>query len=126
MEIQDRPRLKIIENDKEYDEALEIINSLMGSGVSEENEDYLEVLSLLVEKFEEEAGYKLVDENVDAVDIISYYLSEHGLPQKSLVPILGPASRVSEIMNRKRKLSLTQIENLHNQFKIPYQMLMKQ
>jgi antitoxin component HigA of HigAB toxin-antitoxin module len=49
MEIQDRPRLKIIENDKEYDEALEAIKSLMDSGVAEENEDYLEVLSLLVE-----------------------------------------------------------------------------
>jgi antitoxin component HigA of HigAB toxin-antitoxin module len=49
MKHQTKPRLKIIENDKEYDEALEIINSLMGSGVSEENEDYLEVLSLLVE-----------------------------------------------------------------------------
>jgi hypothetical protein len=47
MKLQDRPRLKIIENDKEYDEALEIINSLMGSGVSEENEDYLEVLSFI-------------------------------------------------------------------------------
>ncbi|WP_194975117.1 helix-turn-helix domain-containing protein [Aquiflexum lacus] len=126
MKLQDTPRLKIIENDKEYDEALEAIKSLMDSGVAEENEDYLEVLSLLVEKFEEEAGYKLVDENVDAVDIISYYLSEHSLPQKSLVPILGPASRVSEIMNRKRKLSLTQIENLHNQFKIPYDLLMRQ
>lgn len=125
MEIQDRPRLKIIENDNEYDEALEAIKSLMDSGLSEENEDYLEVLSLLVEKFEEEKGYKLEDDHVDAVEIISYYLSEHGLPQKSLVPILGPASRVSEIMNRKRKLSLTQIENLHTQFKIPYQLLMK-
>jgi len=126
MEIQDRPRLKIIENDKEYDEALEAIKSLMVAGVAEENEDYLEVLSLLVEKFEEEKGYKLEDDHVDAVEIISYYLSEHGLPQKSLVPILGPASRVSEIMNRKRKLSLTQIENLHAHFKIPYQLLMKQ
>ncbi|WP_373520889.1 type II toxin-antitoxin system HigA family antitoxin [Aquiflexum sp.] len=126
MEIQDRPRLKIIENDNEYDEALKAIKSLMDSGLSEENEDYLEVLSLIVEKFEEEKGYKLEDNNVDAVDIISYYLSEHELPQKSLIPILGPASRVSEIMNRKRKLSLTQIENLHTHFKIPYQLLMKQ
>lgn len=126
MEIQDRPRLKIIENDNEYDEALEAIKSLMDAGVSEENEDYLEVLSLLVEKFEEEKGYKLENNSFDAVDIISYYLSEHGLPQKSLVPILGPASRVSEIMNRKRKLSLTQIENLYTHFKIPYEFLMKQ
>lgn len=125
MKLKNMPRLKIIENDNEYDEALEAIKSLMNSGLSEENEDYLEVLSLLVEKFEEEKGYKLEDDHVDAVEIISYYLSEHGLPQKSLVPILGPASRVSEIMNRKRKLSLTQIENLHTQFKIPYQLLMK-
>lgn len=125
MKLKNMPRLKIIENDNEYDEALEAIKSLMNSGLSEENEDYLEVLSLLVEKFEEEKGYKLEYNNVDAVEIISYYLSEHGLPQKSLVPILGPASRVSEIMNRKRKLSLTQIENLHTHFKIPYQLLMK-
>lgn len=124
MEIQDRPRLKIIENDKEYDEALEAVKSLMDSEISDE--DYLEVLSLLIEKYEEEKGYKLQDKNVDAVDVINYFLSEHGLPQKSLVPILGPASRVSEIMNRKRKLSLTQIENLHNQFKIPYELLMNQ
>ena len=126
MEIQEKPKLKIIESDKEYHEALEAIKGLMDSGISEEDEDYMEVLSLLVEKYEEEKGYKLDDKNVDAVDVISYYLSENGLPQKSLIPVLGPASRVSEIMNRKRKLSLTQIENLHSNFKIPYELLMMQ
>jgi HTH-type transcriptional regulator/antitoxin HigA len=126
MEIQEKPKLKIIESDKEYHEALEAIKGLMDSGISEEDEDYMEVLSLLVEKYEEEKGYKLDDKNVDAVDVISYYLSENGLPQKSLIPVLGPASRVSEIMNRKRKLSLTQIENLHSNFKIPYELLMRQ
>jgi HTH-type transcriptional regulator/antitoxin HigA len=126
MEIQEKPKLKIIESDKEYHEALEAIKGLMDSGISEEDEDYMEVLSLLVEKYEEEKGYKLDDKNVDAVDVISYYLSENGLPQKSLIPVLGPSSRVSEIMNRKRKLSLTQIENLHSNFKIPYELLMMQ
>lgn len=124
MKLQDRPRLKIIENDNEYDEALEAVKSLMNSEISDE--DYLEVLSVLIEKYEEENGFKLDDKNIDAVDVIKYYLSEHGLPQKSLVPMIGPASRISEIMNRKRKLSLTQIENLHAHFKIPYELLMKQ
>lgn len=125
MEIQERPKLKIIESHKEYQEALEAIKDLMDSGISDENEDYLEVLSLIIEKYEEENGYKLDYENVDAIDVITYYLSEQGLPQKSLIPILGPASRVSEIMNKKRKLSLTQIANLHSHFKIPYELLMK-
>jgi len=125
MEIQERPRLKIIESEKEYQQALDAIKGIMDSGISDENEDYLEVLSLIIEKYEEEKGYKLDDENVDAIDVISYYLSEHGLAQKSLIPILGPASRVSEIMNKKRKLSLTQIENLHSYFKIPFELLMK-
>ncbi|MCL6258268.1 transcriptional regulator [Aquiflexum sp. TKW24L] len=125
MDIHERPRLKIIESDKEYQEALEAIKDLMDLGISDENEDYMEVLSLVIEKYEEEKGYKLDDEKVDAIDMIAYYLSEQGLPQKSLIPILGPASRVSEIMNKKRKLSLSQIENLHSHLNIPYELLMK-
>lgn len=128
MLLEERPRLKIIENDREHQVALEAIKTLMGSEIAQgtEDENYLEVLSLLVEKHEEESEYKLDSSQVDAVDVISYYLAENGLKQKDLVPVLGPAGRVSEIMNRKRELSLKQIQNLSRTFSIPLGLLMNQ
>jgi HTH-type transcriptional regulator/antitoxin HigA len=95
----------------------------MGDQKAIEEENYLKVLAILIEKYEEESGYKVNTSQVDAVAVLNYYLTENNLQQKSLIPMLGPASRVSEIMNRKRKLSLKQIKRINEAFKIPVRLL---
>jgi len=125
MELQEKPSLKVIETDTEYQEALDLIKVMldMGDQKAIEEENYLEVLAILIEKYEEESGYKVNTSQVDAVAVLNYYLTENNLQQKSLIPMLGPASRVSEIMNRKRKLSLKQIKRINEAFKIPVRLL---
>ncbi|SFB25234.1 helix-turn-helix domain-containing protein [Algoriphagus aquimarinus] len=120
------PSLKVIENDLEYQTSLELIKGLINSGVeaNSDEENYLEVLSILIEKYEEDKGYKVDNSTADSIEVLSYYLSENGLQQKDLVPVLGPASRVSEIMNRKRRLSLKQIKNLNQAYHIPVALLL--
>jgi len=128
MEILERPKLKILENDSEYYQALDFIKYLMAERLVEpdtEEENYLEVMSVLIDKYEEEKGYKLEYEKSDPVDWLIYFLEENRLQQKDLIPALGPASRVSEILNKKRPLSLKQIKNLNRQFKIPVQLLIR-
>ncbi|WP_339755133.1 transcriptional regulator [Algoriphagus aquimarinus] len=120
------PSLKVIESDLEYHASLELIKDIINSGVeaNSDEENYLEVLSILIEKYEEEKGYKVENSNADSIEVLSYYLSENGLQQKDLVPVLGPASRVSKIMNRKRRLSLKQIKNLNQAYHIPVALLL--
>ncbi|MEB2776254.1 transcriptional regulator [Algoriphagus sp. D3-2-R+10] len=125
METIERPSLKVISDELEYLASLEVIKGLISSGVeaNSDEENYLEVLSILIEKYEDEKGYKIENYQADSIEILSYYLSENGLQQKDLVPVLGPASRVSEIMNRKRKLSLKQIKKLNQAYNIPVDLL---
>ncbi len=125
METIERPSLKVISNELEYLASLEVIKDLISSGVeaNSDEENYLEVLSILIEKYEDEKGYKIDNSQADSVEILNYYLSENGLQQKDLVPVLGPASRVSEIMNRKRSLSLKQIKKLNQAYNIPVDLL---
>jgi HTH-type transcriptional regulator / antitoxin HigA len=128
MELLDKPKLKILETQAEYEYAIDYVKYLIDEGLAlpgSEEENMLEVLSVLIEKFEEEKGYKLDDLKSDPIDWLNYFLKENGMQQKDLISALGPASRVSEILNKKRTLSLKQIKKLHEQFKIPVQLLIK-
>ncbi|SEG04521.1 helix-turn-helix domain-containing protein [Algoriphagus boritolerans] len=128
MELIDKPKLKILETNAEYEQALEYVKYLIDEGFAlpgTEEENTLEVLSVLIEKYEEEKGYKLEGLKSDPIDWLNYFLEEKGLQQKDLIPALGPASRVSEILNKKRPLSLRQIKNLRDEFNIPVQLLIK-
>ncbi|WP_439489028.1 helix-turn-helix domain-containing protein [Algoriphagus sp.] len=120
-----KPWFKVIGIELEYLASLELIKGLISSGVEEnsDEENYFEVLSVLIEKYEEERGYKVEHSQADAIEVLRYYLSENNLQQKDLVPVLGPPSRVSEIMNRKRSLSLKQIKKLNKSYNIPVELL---
>ncbi|MGB3585384.1 MAG: helix-turn-helix domain-containing protein, partial [Tunicatimonas sp.] len=56
---------------------------------------------------------------IDPVDAIQVALEERGMIQQDLVPTVGPKSRVSEIMNRKRKPTVNEIKALHEYLNIP-------
>ncbi len=125
METIEKPKLKVIENEIEYLNALNAIKLMMDSGLENgtEEENYLEVLSILIEKYELENEFKIEPIQLDGIDVLIYFMEENRLQQKDLIPFLGPASRVSEILNKKRKLSLKQIKALNSEFKIPIHLL---
>ena len=117
-------QLKIIKNEKEYDEALNRIDELMelNPKIGTKESDELEILVLLVEKYEE------INWNIatpDPIEAIKYRMEEMNLKQKDLVPYIGNKSKVSELLNRKVSLSLTMIRNLSQALHIPLEILVQ-
>lgn len=78
------------------------------------------VLALLVEDYEKRT---FPMKEPDPVEAIRFWLEQMGKKQKDLVPILGSRSRVSEVLNRKRRLSLQMIRKLHDELHIPFEAL---
>jgi len=81
------------------------------------------LLSLLIEKYEDE-HYPI--EAPDPVEAIKFRMEQTGMTKKELAEVIGYRSRVSEILNRKRKLNLKMIRNLHEKLNIPYESLIKE
>ncbi|WP_122035105.1 type II toxin-antitoxin system HigA family antitoxin [Aliivibrio sp. EL58] len=82
--------------------------------------DELEVLTILVEAYES-VHHKI--ETPDPVEAIKFRMEQLGLSDSDLTPILGQRSRVTEILKRKRRLSLTMIRNLNRKLNIPLESL---
>ncbi len=113
-------KLKRIKNDRQLSEALERVNQLWGAESNTSERDELEVLSLLIEKYEEE-HYPIPAS--DPIEAIKFLMEQNNLTRKDLQPFIGSMGRVSEILNRKRGLSLIMIKRLHHGLKIPYESL---
>lgn len=112
--------IKPIKNEQDYADTLSKIASLMDARPNSPQMDELEVLTTLVEAYEEEF-YKI--DAPDPIEAIKFRMEQEGLKQKDLVNIIGSKSRVSEVLNRKRKLTIDMIRNLHSQLKIPIESL---
>jgi len=110
--------LKLIKNEIEYDNALNRIDILMDLNpeLGTKDSDELEVLVMLVEKYEER---NWAINEPDPVEAIKIRMQQMHLMQKDLVPYIGNASKVSEVLNRKIGLSLTMITNLASALHIP-------
>ncbi|HVE85329.1 MAG TPA: transcriptional regulator [Myxococcales bacterium] len=115
-----KPRLKVINADLEYRRALASIEELWDAKPGTEEHDALEVLALLVEDYERRT---FPMEEPDPVEAIRFRLEQAGKEPRDLVPILGSRSRVSEVMNHKRSLSLQMIRRLHDALQIPFEAL---
>ncbi|MBD1559581.1 DNA-binding protein [Vibrio sp. S9_S30] len=85
--------------------------------------DELEVLATLVHTFEEE-HYPI--DAPDPIEAIKFRMEQQGLEDSDLVQYFGQRSRVSEILNRKRKLTITMIRKLNEGLKIPLDCLIKE
>jgi len=112
--------IKPIKSEEDYTAALTRIERLMDARPDTPQMDELEVLTTLVEAYE--AQHYLIDAP-DPIEAIKFRMEQEGLKQKDLVHIVGNKSRVSEILNRKRKLTLEMIRNLHKHLHIPIESL---
>ena len=115
--------IKIIKTEKEYEEALARIDALMDADPGSIQEEELELLALLVEKYEEE---HFPIDPPDPVEAILFRMEQEGLTAKDMIKYLGSQSKVSEVLNHKRPLSLAMIRNLHAGLGIPLEVLVRQ
>ena len=113
-------KLKPIKNKTELKQALNRIDELWGTKRNTEKGDELDVLMLLVEKYEEE-HYPIPPS--DPIEAIKFLMEQKALTRKDLEPYLGTRARVSEVLNKKRNLTLPMIKRLHEGLNIPYNCL---
>jgi HTH-type transcriptional regulator / antitoxin HigA len=116
-------KLKILKTDDEYKEALARVDSLMNALPNSPEEEELELWALLVDRYESE---RFVIEIPDPVEAIKFRMEQEGLRQKDLAKYLPGKSRVSEILNHKRRLSLGMIRALHKNLGIPAEVLLRE
>jgi HTH-type transcriptional regulator/antitoxin HigA len=115
-------KAKIIKSESEYEEALARVESLMDAKIGSSEENELEILALLIEKYEEEQ-YPI--DLPDPIDAIIFRMDQEGLIRKDMREYIGSQSKVSEVLNRKRPLSLRMIRNLYDRLGIPAEVLLQ-
>ena len=115
--------IKPIRNETEYHNALNRLEKIFNAKQGTKEGDELEILSILVDKYENE---HFPIDSPDPIEAIKFRMDQLGIKQNDLAKIIGFKSRVSEIINKKRKLSLTMIRKLHHQLNIPTEVLIKE
>ncbi len=112
---------KVLKTSREHRAALSHIEALMNQPSPDEAE--LELWSLLIEKYEEEHFPIAIP---DPIDAIRFRMDQEELTPTDLQPYLQSKSKVSEVMNRKRPLSLSMIRALNKGLKIPAEVLVQE
>ena len=114
--------IKPIKSEKDYTKALKRLEVIFDSEPGSVNGDELEVLGILIEQYENEhfpIGLP------DPIEAIKFRVEQMGYSQSDLANIVGLKSRASEILNKKRKLTLEMIRQLHDILKIPTDVLIQ-
>jgi HTH-type transcriptional regulator/antitoxin HigA len=113
--------IKPIKTERDYQNALKQIEKLWDAKPNTAKGDRLEVLVTLVEAYEEK-HYKI--EPPDAIEAIKFRMEQLGLKQSDLAKYLGGRSRASEVLNRKRKLTVDMMRSLRKHLDIPPESLL--
>lgn len=122
MQKQFNMNIKPIKTKKDYEQAMLRLENLFDAKKGTPKGDELEILSLLIEKYEDE---KFPIDFPDPIEAIKFRMEQSGLTQTDLADIVGQKSRASEILSRKRKLSLEMIRQLHKKWRIPTEVLVQ-
>ena len=101
--------IKPIKTEKDYDKALERLELIFDASPNSKEGDEAEIISLLIQNYENK-HYPI--ESPDPIEAIKIRMEEMNLKQKDLVGVIGGKSRVSEILNKKKKLTVDMIREL--------------
>ena len=115
--------IKVIKTEEDYNSALMRLEEIFDAPVNSPDGDEAELLAVLIEKYEEE-HYPI--ESPDPIEAIRFRMEQMNMNKKDLAEVIGYKSRVSEILSRKRKLSLNIIRQLHKKLRIPYDSLLSE
>ncbi|MDA3979545.1 helix-turn-helix domain-containing protein [Gallibacterium sp. AGMB14963] len=114
----------LIKTKEQYNAAMDRILELSELDLIENTPEFdeFELLSLLIEKYEEKK-YPSNLINTDPIRIIKFYMEQNGLSNQDMVVYFGSPSKVSEVLNYKRKLNLKMIRKLHEGLHISIDLL---
>ena len=112
--------IRVVKTEKDYEKTLERLEVIFEAPVDSPKGDEAEILSILIEKYEDE-HYPIGPPN--PIEAIKFRMEQMGMKKSDLAKIIGYKSRVSEIFSGKRKLTLKMIRNLHEKMNIPYESL---
>ena len=115
-------KLKPIKIEQDYHKALERLEVIFDAPINTNEGDEAEILSMLIENYENE-HYPI--EAPDPIEAIKIRMEELNMRQKDLVGIIGGKSRVSEILNRKKRLTVDMIRELERILQISASVLVK-
>lgn len=113
--------IKPIKTEEQYNEAMAQVQVLWNCPENSAEADVLEVLSILIEQYEK-THYPITP--LDPIEAIKYEMDENSLSQKDMVKYFGSKERVSEVLNRKRPLTLKMIKSLYHDLGIPARVLL--
>lgn len=115
-------KLKPIKTEQDYNQALERLEKIFDATPGTKDGDELEILGILIENYENE-HYSI--ELPDPIEAIKFRMEQLKYSQNDLAEVIGLKSRASEILNRKRKLSLEMIRKLTEKLHIPSEVLIQ-
>ncbi|WP_298239529.1 helix-turn-helix domain-containing protein [uncultured Algibacter sp.] len=111
-----------IRNEKDYQKALDRLENIFDAKKGTDEGDELEILSILIDRYENE---KFPIGMPDPIEAIKFRMEQMGMKQKDLAEVVGFKSRVSEILSKKRKLTLGMIRKLNSTLHIPTEVLVQ-
>ena len=114
--------VKPIRTTKDYHQALGRLEAIFDAKKGSAQGDELEILSIVIEKYEDESFPIGLP---DPIEAIKFRMEQMGYNQVDLANVVGLKSRASEILNKKRKLSLDMIRELHDKLNIPTDVLIQ-
>ena len=113
--------IKPIRSDEDLKKLFRRLEKVFQAEAGTAQADERDVLVVLIEAYENE-HYDFGP--ADPIEAIKFRMDQGGLTPRDLEPFIGPSGRVSEVLNRKRPLSLRMVKRLHDGLKIPYESLL--
>lgn len=114
--------IKPIKTKKDYEQALERLEIIFDAKKGTQKGDELEILGILIDNYEKD---KFPIGFPDPVEAIKFRMEQLGYNQTDLANVIGLKNRASEILSRKRKLSLEMIRQIHDRLNIPTEVLIQ-
>ncbi len=114
--------LKPIRSEADYEAALAQVEALWGAASGTADGDRLDVLATLIDAYE---AHRHPMDPPDPVEAIKFRMEQQGMTRKDLEDIIGARTRIAEVLNRKRGLSIGMIRRLHERLGIPAEILIQ-
>jgi HTH-type transcriptional regulator/antitoxin HigA len=117
--------IRPIRTDEDHGAALAEIEDLWGAPEGTQQGDKLDVLVTLIEMYEAKRWPIEIDESFDPIDVLNFAVEEFGHTQAELAELLGSRSRASDILSRRRALTVEMIHKISEAWKIPAELLVR-
>jgi HTH-type transcriptional regulator / antitoxin HigA len=115
--------LKVIKTEEDYQNALKRLEVIFDAQFGSEEGDELEILSILIDKYEKE---HFPIEAPDPIQAIKFRMDELGMTTNDLSKVIGNKPSLADVLHRKQKLTLAMIRQLHSALRIPTHVLVQE